>query len=116
MKSIRKGKANLQDAFCFVEGGELFLKNMFISPYEYGSYTNHSPTRIRKLLLQKIELRKIATQVKEKGVTLVPLRLFVNDRGLAKLEIALAKGKKLYDKREAIKRRDQERDLRRHGT
>jgi SsrA-binding protein len=109
MKSIRMGKANISDAFCYINNGELFVKNMHISPYEFGTHYNHEPLRERKLLLQKKELKKIVNKLKDVGLTIIPTRLFISENGLAKLNIALAKGKKLYDKRESIKSKDTER-------
>lgn len=111
IKSIRMGKANLQGAFCFFIDEELFVRDMHISEYKMGNIHNHEEKADRKLLLSKRELRKISSKLEENGMTLVPTRLFINDRGWAKLEIALAKGKKLYDKRESIKARDTQRDL-----
>ncbi len=111
IKSIRQGKVNLQDAYCYFSGNELYVKNMHISPYGEGTYYNHDPLRERKLLLEKRELKKLFGKSLDQGVTIVPVRLFINDRGFAKLEIALAKGKKLYDKREDIKTRDVEREM-----
>ncbi len=112
IKSIRAGKANINDAYCHFKNGELFIKNMHISPYGSG-FGTHEPTRERKLLLHKSELKKLHRAVKEDGMTIVPVRLFINKKGWAKLIIALAKGKKLYDKRESIKKRDVERELKR---
>lgn len=109
VKSLRAGKANLKEAYCYVAEGELFIKNLHISEYSLGTYANHQPTRTRKLLLTKKEIRKITARVKEKGLTIVVLKLFFNPKGLVKLEIATARGKKLYDKRESIKRREAER-------
>lgn len=109
IKSIRLGKASLVDTFCYFSHNELWVKNMNVSEYFYGSYNNHASRRDRKLLLQKKELMKLQRQVKESGFTIVPVRLYINNHGLAKLVIALAKGKKLYDKREAIKERDDKR-------
>ena len=109
IKSIRLGKASLVDTFCYFSRNELWVKNMNVSEYFYGSYNNHASRRDRKLMLQKKELMKLQRQVKESGFTIVPVRLYINNRGLAKLVIALAKGKKLYDKREAIKERDDKR-------
>ena len=109
IKSIRLGKASLVDTFCYFSRNELWVKNMNVSEYFYGSYNNHASRRDRKLLLQKKELMKLQRQVKESGFTIVPVRLYINNHGLAKLVIALAKGKKLYDKREAIKERDDKR-------
>jgi SsrA-binding protein len=111
IKSIRLGKVNLQDAYCTFLNGELFVKELHISPYTMAKEINHEPKRERKLLLNKRELRKLETKNKEKGLTIIPIRIFLNERGLAKLEIALAKGKKLYDKREDIKKKDMKREL-----
>lgn len=111
IKSIREGKANLTDAYCNFTGDELFVNAMHISEYSYGTYNNHDPKRRRKLLLKRRELKKLFTKVREKGCTIVPTVLFVNDKGLAKLRIALAKGKHAYDKREAIKTKDVKREL-----
>ncbi len=113
IKSIRSGKANINDAYCHFKDGELLIKNMHISPYENGGFTNHEPLRERKLLLHKHQLRKLHRAVKEDGYTIIPTKLYINAKGLAKLEIALAKGKKIYDKRESIKKRDIERKIRR---
>lgn len=115
IKSIREGKANLQDGYCYVANTELFVKGLNISPYAQGTHYNHEPARERKLLLKKAEIRKIEAKMNEKGMTLIPTRLFINDRGYAKLEIALAKGKKIYDKRESIKERDLKRELDRNN-
>lgn len=109
IKSIRLGKASLVDTFCYFSRNELWVKNMNVSEYFYGSYNNHASRRDRKLLLQKKELMKLQRQVKESRFTIVPVKLYINNHGLAKLVIALAKGKKLYDKREAIKERDDKR-------
>ncbi len=112
IKSIRLGKASITESFCeFNERGELFVINMNVDEYSHGSHFNHRPKAERKLLLNKNELRKLHKEVKTSGLTIVPLNLFINERGLAKLKIALAKGKKLYDKREALKERDTKRDL-----
>jgi SsrA-binding protein len=112
IKSIRYGKASISESFCeFNEHGELFVINMQIDEYSHASHFNHKPKAERKLLLQKRELKKLYKEVKASGLTIVPLNLFLNDRGLAKMQIALAKGKKLYDKRESIKDRDNKRDL-----
>jgi len=112
IKSIRDSMASITESFCeFNEQNELFVINMTIQEYVYGNYYNHKPKAERKLLLNKRELKKLAKDVNTKGLTIVPLRLFINDRGLAKLDIALAKGKKLYDKRDTIKDRDNKRDL-----
>jgi len=112
IKSIRQSKASIAESFCeFNEQGELFVINMSIEEYAYGNYSNHRPKAERKLLLNKRELKKLEKEVKNTGLTIVPLRLFIIEKGFAKLEIALAKGKKLYDKRESIKDRDNKRDL-----
>lgn len=112
IKSIREGKANIAESFCeFNEKGELFVINMHIQEYSHASHFNHDPKNARKLLLNKQELRKLHKQVKNSGLTIIPLRMFLNDRGFAKLQIALCKGKKLHDKRETIKDRDAKRKL-----
>ncbi|QSS97189.1 SsrA-binding protein SmpB [Psychroflexus sp. ALD_RP9] len=112
IKAIREGKANIAESFCeFNEKGELFVINMDIQEYSHATHFNHQPKSERKLLLNKQELRKLNKQVKNTGLTIIPLRMFLNDRGYAKLQIALAKGKKLYDKRETIKDRDTKRKL-----
>jgi len=112
IKSIRMGKASITESFCeFNDQGELFVVNMYIEEYIYGTHYNHKPRSTRKLLLNKKELKKLEKEVKNTGLTIVPLRLFINDKGFAKLEIFLAKGKKLYDKRDAMKDRDSKRDL-----
>ena len=111
IKSIRLGKANLSDAYCVVKSGELYINNLHISEYKYGTYNNHIPKRPRKLLVKKIELRKLHTKVKEAGNSIIPYRLYINEKGLAKIEIALAKGKKSYDKRDSLKERDAKRSL-----
>jgi SsrA-binding protein len=111
IKSIRNGKASINEAYCYFKNGELFVKNMYIAEYEQGTFYNHEPRRERKLLLHKQELQKLEKKLEQKGLTIIPLRLYINKRGWAKLEIGLAKGKKLYDKRETIKERDVKRDL-----
>lgn len=111
IKSIREGKVNMQDAFCYFKGEELFVKQMHISPYAQGTHYNHVSDRERKLLLNKKELEKLNAKSQEKGLAIIPTRLFINDRGFAKLEVALAKGKKLHDKRDSIKDRDTKREL-----
>ena len=113
IKSIRNNKANISDAHCVFNGNELFVKNLHIAEYSNGGQNNHEPKRERKLLLNKQELKKMLGKVKEKGNSIIPIRLFINEKGKAKLEIALAKGKKVYDKRESIKEKDQKRDLER---
>lgn len=111
IKSIREGKASLTEAFCYFRNGELFVKQMHIAPYSMASAYNHEAVRDRKLLLSKKELDKLESKLEEKGLTIIPVRLFINDRGLAKLEIALGRGKKLHDKRQSIKEKDAKRDL-----
>jgi SsrA-binding protein len=111
IKSIREGKVNLQDGYAYFKNGELFVKGVTISPYAQGTHYNHEPARERKLLLKRAELRKLESRSEEKGLTIVPTRLFINDRGLAKMEVALAKGKKVHDKRDAIRERDVRREL-----
>jgi SsrA-binding protein len=111
IKSIRAGKAALSDSYCFFRNSELFIKGMHISEYWWGNLNNHDPLRERKLLLTSRELRKIERKVKESGLTIIVTKVFINDRGLAKAEIAIARGKKEYDKRETLKRRDSDREL-----
>lgn len=113
IKSIRKGMLNLKDSFAKIEDGEIFLYNMHISPYEQGNRYNHEPERVRKLLLKKQEIMKMLGKIKKEGYTIVPLELFLS-HGFAKIEIGLAKGKKNYDKREAIAKKTQDRDMARH--
>lgn len=114
IKSLREGKANITDAYCAFVGEELFVRNMHISEYTFGTYSNHEPKRDRKLLLNKRELRKILSKTREKGLTIIPTLLYVNEKGLAKLNIAIAKGKKLYDKRDTLKAKDTKREIERH--
>jgi len=112
IKSIRMSKASISESFCeFNDQGELFAVNMYIEEYLYGTHYNHKPRSTRKLLLNKKELKKLEKEVRNTGLTIVPLRLFINDKGFAKLEIFLAKGKKLFDKRDTIKDRDNKRHL-----
>lgn len=115
IKSIREGKASLIDAYCSFFGNELFVRNMHIAEYVLGTHYNHEPKRERKLLLNRKELRKIQTKTKEKGLTIIPTLLFINEKGFAKLEIAIAKGKKLYDKRESLKTKTVKREIARHS-
>lgn len=110
IKSVREGKVSMADAYCFFNKGELYVKNLNISRYDNGTYFNHDPLRERKLLLTRRELRKLENKLTDKGLTIIPTRLFINDGGLAKMEIALAKGKKLYDKRDSIKEKDMKRE------
>lgn len=111
IKSIRAGRANLTDSYCQFVTGEMYVRNLHISEYELGTCNNHVAKRDRKLLLQKRELQKWQKKVKESGLTIIPLKLFINDKGLAKIEIGLCKGKKVYDKRESIKQRDAGREM-----
>lgn len=111
IKSIRMGKASLVDTYCYIHNGEVWVKNMNISEYFYGTYNNHAARRDRKLLLQSKEIRRLERDSQQAGFTLVPLRLFINERGLAKLVIGLARGKKEYDKRQTLKERDDARDI-----
>lgn len=113
IKSLRAGKSNINDAFCVFQKNELFVRNMHIAHYFEGTYNNVEEKRDRKLLLNRQELKKLEGKLKDQGLTIIPIRLFINEKGLAKLEIALAKGKKLFDKREDIKKRDVERETHR---
>ena len=111
IKSIRLGKASLVDTYCFFERGELWVRNMHIAEYFYGTYNNHSARRDRKLLLNKNELRKLSRLTKETGFTIIPIRLFINEKGLAKVVIAVARGKKQYDKRQSLKEKEDKRSM-----
>ena len=111
VKSLRRGEGNLSDAYCQFKDGELFIRNMFIAEYSHGNVNNHETRRERKLLLTKAELRKLERRTTEKGLTIVPYKIFFSERGHAKIEIFLAQGKKSYDKRESIKQKDIQRDL-----
>lgn len=111
IKSIRNGKASLAESYCTYKGDELFVVGMHIAEYDKGTYNNHDPKRDRKLLLTERELRKLKTKVQEKGLTIIPVLLFINEKGLAKLNIALARGKHYYDKRESLKTKDSKRDV-----
>jgi SsrA-binding protein len=111
IKSIKAGKANLVDSYCYFHGRELYLKGMHVSEYWWGSYNNHEPKRERKLLLNRKELIKLERKSAEKGLTIIAIRLFVNDKGLAKIELALARGKQEFDKRHDIKDRDAKREM-----
>lgn len=112
IKSVREGKVNFTDSFCVIHNEEIFVRNMHISQYTQGSYNNVETKRTRKLLLTKKEIKKLATKMKEKGLTIVPIRIFISERGFAKLDIALAKGKKTYDKRSDLKEKDLKRQMR----
>jgi len=111
IKSIRLGKASLADTYCFFERGGLWVRNMHIAEYFYGTYNNHSARRDRKLLLNKNELRKLSRLTKETGFTMIPIRMFINEKGLAKLVIAVAKGKKQYDKRQSLREKEDKRSM-----
>lgn len=111
VKSLRAGEGNLSDAYCTFQQGELYLVSMYIAPYKFGSVSQHESRRKRKLLLKRSELKKLERRVKEKGFTIVPYRVYFNDKGFAKCEVALGQGKKAYDKRQSIKERDVKRDL-----
>lgn len=115
IKSIRAGKASIVDAYCTFTGNELFVRAMHIAEYTYGTHYNHEPKRDRKLLLTKRELKKLRIKINERGFTIVPVVLFINEKGLAKLVIALAKGKHAYDKRETLKQKDIKREIDRDG-
>lgn len=114
VKSLRTGKASFNDSYCLFQHGELWIRSLHISEYTHGTVNNHDPVRERKLLLSKRELKKLQNRIKEKGYTVIPLRIFFNEKNFAKLEIGLAKGKKLHDKRETIKQRDSEREMKRY--
>jgi SsrA-binding protein len=114
IKSIRDGTASIADAYCTFTGSELFVRNMHIAEYSFGTHYNHEPKRDRKLLLTGRELKKLAVKVKERGFTIIPVLLFINEKGLAKLTIALARGKHAYDKRETLKQKDHQREMERH--
>jgi SsrA-binding protein len=113
IKSLRSGKASFNDSYCVFNDGELFVKSLHISEYAFGTYTNHQPMQERKLLLTKKELKKLKTNVNEKGYAIIPLKIFLSQKGWAKLEIGLGKGKKIYDKRNTIKERENDRDIKR---
>ncbi len=114
VKSLREGKASFNDSYCIIHGNELYLRSFHIAEYSHGTVNNHDPLRERKLLLNRRELKKLESKIKEKGYTVVPLRLYFNEKNLAKLEIGLARGKKLHDKRETIKQRDTDREIKRY--
>ena len=112
VKSLREGSVSFKDSFCRIKDGEIFLINLYIAPYKHAGGFNHDPERPRKLLLHKREIKRLAGKVQEEGVTIVPLKIYFNDRGIAKVEIAVAKGRKKYDKREKLKKKEIERRLR----
>lgn len=114
VKSLRTGKASFNDSYCIFQKGELWIKSFHIAEYSHGTINNHDPLRERKLLLSKRELKRLENKLKEQGYTIIPLRLFFNEKNIAKLEIGLAKGKKLHDKRETIKQRESDRELKRY--
>lgn len=113
IKSLRSGKASFNDSYCLFDKGELYVKSLHISEYAYGTYLNHEPMQERKLLLNKKELKKLEAKSREKGYSIIPLRIFINEKGFAKVEIGLGKGKKNFDKRETIKQRENDRDVKR---
>lgn len=113
IKSLRAGRASFIDSYCYFHNGELYVKSLHISEYAFGTYTNHQPMQERKLLLNKKELRKLESKIKEKGYSIIPLRIFLSESGWAKIEIGLGKGKKSYDKRNTIKEREVDRDVKR---
>lgn len=113
IKSIRGGKASIVEAYCYVSNSEVFIKGMHVAPYDPGSYNNADPIRERKLLLKKSEISRIEKKLKDQGITLIPLRVYLSESGYAKVEIALAQGKKLYDKRESLKEKDAKRAIER---
>lgn len=114
VKSLREGKISFNDSYCIIHKGEAWLKSLHIAEYSHGTVNNHDPLRDRKLLLQKREIKKIEAKLKEKGYTLIPLRIFFSEKNLAKIEIGLAKGKKMHDKRESIRQKDVEREMKRY--
>ncbi len=111
IKSVRSGKVSLADSYCYIRDGEVFVKNLNIAEYKFAGHYNHDPERDKKLLLQKSEIRKLVRKTRETGLTLIALRIFISEKGYAKIDIALAKGKKQYDKRESIKQKDNKRQL-----
>ena len=111
IKSLRSGNANLAEAFCYVKEAEVWVTGMYIAEYSYGSYLNHEPKRLRKLLLNKKEIKSIDSALQDVGITIVPLKLYINAKGWAKIEIALARGKKLHDKRHDLKKKDDQRQI-----
>tara|TARA_B100001093_G_scaffold518610_1_gene604096 strand:+ start:671 stop:1141 length:471 start_codon:yes stop_codon:yes gene_type:complete len=111
IKSLRAGNANIAEAYCYVQQSEVWITGMYIAEYQYGSYMNHEPKRLRKLLLNKKEINKISSALQNIGITIVPLKLYITEKGWAKIDIALAKGKKLHDKREDLKQKDDKRQM-----
>ncbi len=114
VKSMREGKVSFNDSFCYFDNNELWIRSLFIAEYSHGTANNHIAVHDRKLLLTKRELRKLTTRMKEQGYTIVPLRIFFNEKNLAKVEIGLGRGKKLHDKRETLKKRDTEKEIKRY--
>ncbi len=113
IKSIRSGKVSFNDSYCIFDKGELYVKSLHIAEYSFGTIHNHQPLQERKLLLQKKELKRLENKIKEKGYTIIPLKIFISEKGFAKIEIGLGKGKKIFDKRETIKARETDRDVKR---
>ncbi len=114
VKALRSGKASFNDSYCLMDHGEIWVKSLYIAEYDYGTYANHIPTRDRKLLLKKKELKKLENRLKDKGYTVIPLKIYFSEKGFAKIKIGLAKGKKLHDKRASIKDRESEREIKRY--
>ncbi len=114
VKSLRAGKSNFNDSYCIIQKGELFIRSLHIAEYSHGTVNNHDPIRERKLLLNKREIKKLESRIREKGYTIIPLRIFFNEKNIAKIEIGLARGKKLHDKRDSIKQKDTEREMKRY--
>jgi SsrA-binding protein len=114
VKSLREGKASFADAYCFLQRGEMWIKNLHIAEYVFGTYANHLPVRDRKLLLHKREIKKIENRLKDKGYTVIPLRIFFSESGKAKMQIGLGRGKKLHDKRASIREKEMQREVKRY--
>ncbi|MFM2232480.1 MAG: SsrA-binding protein SmpB [Bacteroidota bacterium] len=114
VKSLREGRVSFNDSYCLIDRGEMYVKGLHIAHYSFGSYSNHPPVRDRKLLLKKKEISRIIQKLKDKGFTIIPLKIYFNERGYAKMQIGLAKGKKLHDKRESVKQRESEREIKRY--
>ena len=114
VKSLREGRVSFNDSYCLIDRGEMYVKGLHIAHYSFGSYSNHPPVRDRKLLLKKKEISRITQKLKDKGFTIIPLKIYFNERGFAKIQIGLAKGKKLHDKRDSIKQRETDREIKRY--
>lgn len=114
VKSLREGRVSFNDSYCLIDRGEMYVKGLHVAHYSFGSYSNHPPVRDRKLLLKKKEISRIIQKLKDKGFTIIPLKIYFNERGFAKMQIGLAKGKKLHDKRESVKQRESEREIKRY--